>query len=92
MYIISANKPNIIIIIYIYHISYIREKLCRSIAITYKIKNKLPLKNRIHIYHSICESHLNYGSSNWGSTFLSNIQPIIILQNRVIANLFFLLI
>ena len=64
-------------------------KLSRSIAIINKIKHKLPLKNRIQIYHSIFESHLNYCSSIWGSTFLSNIQPIIILQNSVIKNLFF---
>ena len=79
-----------------YHINYIRTKLSilsiyRSIAIINKIKHKLPLKNRIQIYHSIFESHLNYSSSIWGSTFLSNIQPIIILQNRVIKICFFLL-
>ena len=74
-----------------YHINYIRTKLSRSIAIINKIKHKLPLKNRIQIYHSIFEINLNYCSSIWGSTFLSNIQPIIILQNRVIQNLFFLL-
>ena len=72
-----------------YHINYIRSKLSRSIAIINKIKHKLPLQNRIQLYHSIFESHLNYCSSIWGSTFLSNIQSIIILQNRVIQNLFF---
>ena len=72
-----------------YHINYIRTKKSRSIAIINKIKHKLSLKNRIQIYHSIFESDLNYYSSIWGSTFLSNIQPIIILQNRVITNLFF---
>ena len=72
-----------------YHINYIRTKLSRSIAIINKIKNKPPLQNRIKIYHSIFESHLNYCSSIWVRTFLSNIQPIIILQNRVITNLFF---
>ena len=72
-----------------YHINYFRTKLSRSIAIIIKIKYKLPLQNRIQIYHSIFESHLNYCSSIRGSTFLSNIQPIIVLQNRVIQNLYF---
>ena len=58
-----------------YHINYIR-----SIAIIYKIKNKLPLKNLIQIYHSIFESHLHYFSSICGNAFLSNIQPIIIYR------------
>ena len=74
-----------------YHINHIRTKLSRSIDIIHKIKHKLPLKNRIQIYHSIFESHLNYCSSIWGNTFLYNIQPIIILQNKVIQNLFFYL-
>ena len=72
-------------------INYIRTKLSRSIDIIHKIKHKLPLKNRIQIYQSIFESHLNYCSSIWGNTFLYNIQPIIILQNKVIQNLFFYL-
>ena len=72
-----------------YHINYIRTTLSRSIDIINKIKHKIPLKNRIQIYHSIFESHVNYCSSIWGSTFLSNIQPIIIFQNRVITNSLF---
>ena len=36
-----------------YHINYIRAKQSRSIDIINKIKNKLHLKNRIQIYHSI---------------------------------------
>ena len=72
-----------------YHINYIRTTLSKSIDIINKIKHKIPLKNRIQIYHSIFESHVNYCSSIWGSTFLSNIQPIIIFQNRVITNSFF---
>ena len=36
-----------------YHISYIRVTLSRSIYIINKIKNKLPLKYCIQIYHSI---------------------------------------
>ena len=72
-----------------YHINYIRTKLSIYIAIIIKIKYKLPLQNPIQIYHSIFESHLNYCSSIRGSTFLSNIQPIILLQNRVIQNLYF---
>ena len=55
-----------------YHINYIRAKLSKSISIINKIKNKLPLKNGIgiiQIYYSIFESHLNYYSSIWGSTF-----------------------
>ena len=74
-----------------YYINDIRLKQSRSIAIINKIKNKLPLKNRIQIYHSIFESHLTLLFIIWGGTFLSNIQPIIILQNRVIQNLFFFL-
>ena len=76
-----------------YHINYIRAKLSRSIAIINKIKNKLPLINRMQILgyfytYNIFESHLNYCSSICGSTFLYIIQPITILQNMVIQFFF----
>ena len=45
-----------------YYINYISSKLSRYIDIINKIKNKLPLENRMQIYHSIFESHLNYCS------------------------------
>ena len=57
---------------------------CNSVDISLNGNIYIYIYIYIYISYYFFESHLNYCSSIWGCTFLSNIQPIIIVQNRVI--------
>ena len=47
------------------HISSIKQKISRYVGIMYTLKNKVPLKTRIQIFHSFIQSHLNYCAIVW---------------------------
>ena len=48
------------------HIATIKTKMSRYVGIMYKLKQRLPLKARVQIYHSFVQSHLNYCCLVWG--------------------------
>ena len=48
------------------HIETIKSKMSRYLGIMHKIRNHLPLKARLQIYHSFIQSHLNFCSLVWG--------------------------
>lgn len=62
-------------------------KLSYSIGMLNKVKNKLNTKSLILLYNSFIYSHLNYCSHIWGNTYLSNLNRIVILQNRAIKTI-----
>ena len=56
--------------------------MLRYIGIMYKIKKYLPLKARLHIYHSFVQSHLNYCSLVWGFACKSSIKALFSKQKK----------
>ena len=66
------------------HISELCQKLSRSIALINHVKNYMPLSILKCLYHSQFMPHLLYCLPIWGSTYPSLLQPIFILQKKVI--------
>lgn len=58
------------------HIDTLRAKMSRYVGIMYRIKNLLPQKARLQIYHSFIQSHVNYCSLVWGFSAKSKIDLI----------------
>ena len=56
------------------HINTLHTKMSRYIGIMYKLKQILPLKARIQIFHSFVQSQINYCSLVWGFSAKSYIE------------------
>ena len=65
-----------------HHISALKSKMSRYIGIMFKLKNILPLKARIQIFHSFVQSHINYCSLIWGFSSKCNIESIFTKQKK----------
>ena len=65
------------------HIEYICLKVSVSIGILNKL-NFLPIEILKILYYSMIYPHLNYGILAWGSTFKTNLKPLIILQKKAL--------
>ena len=66
------------------HIEHIVGKLSKNIGIFSKIKYKLPLKSRINYYYCFIYSYLTYNIIIWGKTYACHLEPLIVLQKRMI--------
>ncbi len=64
------------------HINAIESKMSRYIGIMYKLKQLLPEKALVQIFHSFVQSHLNYCSLVWGFSTKSNIELLFTTQKR----------
>ena len=64
------------------HINTVLSKMARYVGIMYKLKNTLPLKARLQIYHSFVQSHLNFCSIVWGFSAKSNIDALFAKQKK----------
>ena len=64
------------------HISAIRYKICRYIGVMYKIKNRIPQRARLQIFHSFVQSHLNYCSTVWGHASATLIDSLFSQQKK----------
>jgi len=59
-------------------------RMSQSLAILSKLKNQLPSSALELIYHSLIESHLNYGIVAWGNTTKQSLKRLQIIQKRAI--------
>ena len=64
------------------HISAINSKMSKYVGILYKLKNILPLKARILIFHSFVQSQLNYCSLVWGLSAKFHIESLFTTQKK----------
>ena len=67
-----------------YHIEYIASKISKAVGILYRSKTSLPLGALKTLYYSLVHPYLNYCNLTWGGTFPSHLQPLILLQKRII--------
>lgn len=63
------------------HLKSISSKILQGIGVLKKLKYLLPFKSLLPIYHSLIQSHLQYGIVTWGSPDTKNIKII----NRLVA-------
>ena len=60
------------------------KKITRSIGIMYKIRPFVPNNILIKLYYALIYPHLLYAIQVWGSTFDKYINPLFILQKKVV--------
>ena len=68
-------------------------KLCSNISsfcgIMYKLRHYVPLESRLSVYYSLFYSHVTYGITCWGNACHSVLNPLRVLQNKVIKAMLF---
>ena len=69
------------------HINHIIKKLLKANYALSTSKNFVPIKIRKTIYHSLFESHLNFGSIIWGCAQLNQIKKLSILQKKAVRQI-----
>ena len=69
------------------HINYLSRILSRSAGIFSKLRYYVDRATILKTYHSLFNSHLQYGILCWGATSAENINRIQVLQNKAIRNI-----
>ena len=69
------------------HINYITGKVAKHAGILHRIKNCLPLKTRLTYYNSYVLPYLNYNILHWGNTNATHLNPLIIIQKRIVRTI-----
>ena len=66
------------------HLDNLKKKLACSLGALYRIKDSVPKALHKTLYHSLFESHLNYGISVWGSQSHTVLHELFTLQKKCI--------
>jgi hypothetical protein len=66
------------------HINTICNKLSKSVGILHRLKHSVPSEVMINLYYSFVYPYLLYCNLAWGGTYSSHIQPLFIIQKKVI--------
>ena len=69
------------------HINYITGKVAKHAGILYRIKHSLPQKTRLTYYNSFILPYLNYNILHWGGTNVTHLNPLIIIQKRIVRTI-----
>ena len=72
-----------------YHISEIKKDLIKCCSIFYRIRRIFHRKHLIQIYNAIVRSKLQYGILVYGCTSKTNLEPLMMLQKRILRIIFF---
>ena len=67
-----------------YHLTELAKKLARTAGIFYKIRHYAPKDTLILLYHAVFASFLTYGVSVWGLTYPTLLDPISIVQKKIL--------
>ena len=70
------------------HLDNLKKKLACSLGALFRIKDSVPKALHKTLYHSLFESHLNYGISVWGSQSHTVLQELFTLQKKCIRTEF----
>ena len=70
------------------HVNYLCKKLCCCIGSMKRMRNFIPEKLKIDLYHTLFESHLSYGIFVWGGIGIAKINKLFTVQKRCIRMLF----
>ena len=71
------------------HVSYLSSKVSSCCNIMYKLRYLIPLKSCISVYYSLFYSRISYGIMCWGSACHSVLNPIRVMQNKVVKAMLF---
>ena len=66
------------------HINHTCKKISKTIGILFRIRHFIPKKVALNLYYALAFPYLNYNILVWGSTFSTHLNPLLILQKRII--------
>ena len=66
------------------HVKQIARKLRRNIGILSRLRYFLDLNNLIQLYYSLIYPFLTYGLIVWGNTYITTLNPVIVLQKKTV--------
>lgn len=69
------------------HVSSVMSRLNRCVGVLAKFRSYLPVSVKLLIYNTLFLSHLNYCFLVWGSTTLSNISKLHVLQKKALRHI-----
>lgn len=69
------------------HVSYLCSKITKCCNIMYKLRYLVPLESCISVYNSLFYSRVIYGVTCWGNASNDVINPIRVLQNKVVKTM-----
>ena len=72
-----------------YHLTELSKKLARTCGMFFKVRHFLPINVLICLYNSLFSPFLQYGILVWGLTYETYINPVLLLQKRVIRAISF---
>ena len=72
-----------------YHLTELSKKLARTCGIFFRVRHFLPINILTLLYNSLFSPFLQYGTLVWGLTFETYINPVFLLQKRVIRAIAF---
>jgi hypothetical protein len=67
-----------------YHIAHICKTLAKCVGIMYKIRNYIDINTSITLYYTLFYPYLTYCNIVWGNTYKSYLQPVVLLQKKII--------
>ena len=72
-----------------YHLTELSKKLARTCGMFFKVRHFLPINVLICLYNSLFSPFLQYGILVWGLTYETYINPVFLLQKRVVKAISF---
>ena len=72
-----------------YHLTELSKKLARTCGMFFKVRHFLPINILVCLYNSLFSPFLQYGILVWGLTYETHINPVFLLQKRVIRAIAF---
>ena len=72
-----------------YHLTELSKKLARTCGMFFKVRHFLPINVLICLYNSLFSPFLQYGILVWGLTYETCINPVFLLQKRVVRAISF---
>ena len=77
---------------WIQHISYVKNKVAKGIGIMFKARTYLDRRSLINLYNAYIYPYLIYCVESWGNAAKCHLDPLYILQKKLLGLLLFLII
>ena len=66
------------------HINYVCNMISKSIGVIYRARFNLSPSTKLSLYYTLIYPYHNYCNIVWSSTYVTNLQRILILQKRIV--------
>ena len=70
-------------------VSYLRTKIASYSNIMYKLRYLVPLESCVSVYYSLFYSKISYGIMCWGHAHHDVVNPIRVMQNKIVKTMLF---